>query len=151
ATPLQTGMMSSSPSIGSSVTVAPSFPSVDAVASTAVSCSAVAWENQPRSTATRPGASGTIACAEPDITRHASSRSSADDAIGPGQSSDVAIGIIPAAESRPVVGFRPQQPQSEEGIRIEPPVSEPSAIGTTPDATAEPEPPLDPPVIRAGS
>ena len=42
-------------------------------------------------------------------------------------------------------------PQNEAGTRIEPLVSEPSAIGTRPPATAAPEPPEDPPVICAVS
>ena len=36
-------------------------------------------------------------------------------------------------------------PQSDAGCRIEPPVSEPSAIGDKPAATATAEPPLEPP------
>ena len=38
-------------------------------------------------------------------------------------------------------------PQNELGTRIEPLVSEPSASGTRPPATAAPEPPDDPPVM----
>src|SRR6186997_2555321 len=40
-------------------------------------------------------------------------------------------------------------PQSAAGWRIEPPVSDPSASGTTPAATAAADPPLDPPGIRS--
>ena len=39
-------------------------------------------------------------------------------------------------------------PQSEAGMRIEPPVSEPSAPGQRPAATATPDPEDDPPAIR---
>ena len=39
-------------------------------------------------------------------------------------------------------------PQNEAGTRIERLVSEPSAIGTSPPATALPEPPDEPPVMR---
>ena len=39
-------------------------------------------------------------------------------------------------------------PQNDDGTRIEPLVSEPSAIGTRPPPTAPPEPPDEPPVIR---
>jgi hypothetical protein len=42
-------------------------------------------------------------------------------------------------------------PQNDAGTRIDPLVSEPSAIGTSPPATAAPEPDDDPPVIRAVS
>ena len=39
-------------------------------------------------------------------------------------------------------------PQNDDGTRIEPLVSEPSAIGTSPPATAPPDPPDEPPVMR---
>ena len=42
-------------------------------------------------------------------------------------------------------------PQNDDGTRIEPLVSEPSASGTMPPATALPEPPEEPPVMRLGS
>jgi hypothetical protein len=47
------------------------------------------------------------------------------------------------------VGFTPTTPQNAAGWRTEPPVSEPSAIGTIPDATATAEPPDDPPGTRS--
>ena len=49
---------------------------------------------------------------------------------------------------RPRVGFRPTTPQQEAGMRMEPPVSLPWAMGTMPAATAAAEPPLDPPAMR---
>jgi len=39
-------------------------------------------------------------------------------------------------------------PQSEAGMRIEPPVSEPRDPGARPAATAAPEPEDEPPVMR---
>src|SRR5687768_8244207 len=42
-------------------------------------------------------------------------------------------------------------PQSPAGWRIEPPVSEPRASGTTRAATAAADPPLDPPGVRVTS
>ena len=42
-------------------------------------------------------------------------------------------------------------PQNDDGTRIEPLVSEPSASGTRPPATAPPEPPEEPPVMRLTS
>src|SRR3954471_8953771 len=42
-------------------------------------------------------------------------------------------------------------PQSPAGWRIDPPVSEPSASGTTRAATAAAEPPLEPPGVRVTS
>ncbi len=69
-------------------------------------------------------------------------------ASGPIWSSDHASGSTPARETLPYVGFKPATPHTEAGILIDPPVSVPSAIGTTPAATAAPEPPLEPPGSR---
>ena len=43
----------------------------------------------------------------------------------------------------------PTTPQKLAGCRTEPPVSEPSAAGTTPAATSAADPPDDPPGTRA--
>ena len=53
--------------------------------------------------------------------------------------------------TRPYVGFKPVTPHSAAGWRIDPPVSEPSASGTRPAATAAADPPLEPPGIRSRS
>ena len=45
----------------------------------------------------------------------------------------------------------PTTPQNDAGLRSEPPMSEPSASGTIPDASAHAAPPLDPPAERDGS
>ena len=45
----------------------------------------------------------------------------------------------------------PTTPQKLAGWRTEPPVSEPSAAGTTPAATSAAEPPEEPPGTRSGS
>ena len=65
--------------------------------------------------------------------------------------------MTPARLTSPNVGMRPTTPQSDAGPRIDPPVSEPSATGTRPAATAAPEPVEEPPVkcarfhgLRAG-
>ena len=71
--------------------------------------------------------------------------------MGPGQSSEGASGRTPSIGSAPVVGFSPTTPQNDEGMRMDPPVSVPRAIGTTPPASAAADPPLDPPVMREGS
>src|SRR5215467_5822251 len=42
----------------------------------------------------------------------------------------------------------PESPHSDDGMRIEPPVSEPSAPGHMPAATEAPEPDDDPPQMR---
>jgi hypothetical protein len=46
------------------------------------------------------------------------------------------------------VGLTPTTPQNAAGCRTEPPVSEPSAMGTIPAATAAADPPDDPPGTR---
>ena len=51
----------------------------------------------------------------------------------------------------PYVGRSPTIPQSAAGCLIEPPVSEPSAHGARPPATAAAEPPPEPPGTRVGS
>jgi hypothetical protein len=51
----------------------------------------------------------------------------------------------------PYVGRKPTIPHSAAGCLIEPPVSEPSAQGASPPATAAAEPPPEPPGTRAGS
>src|ERR1700726_85253 len=51
---------------------------------------------------------------------------------------------------RPKLGLSPTNPVHAAGIRIEPPPSPPVAIGTMPPATADPDPPLDPPGVPAG-
>src|SRR6476661_6772581 len=51
----------------------------------------------------------------------------------------------------PYVGFTPTTPHSAAGWRIEPPVSEPSANGAKPAATAAADPPLEPPGTRVRS
>jgi hypothetical protein len=48
---------------------------------------------------------------------------------------------------RPRVGFNPKIPQQAAGMRIEPPPSLAWATGTTPDATAAADPPLEPPGV----
>src|SRR6476646_4770770 len=66
----------------------------------------------------------------------------------PTWSSDEANATSPNRLTRPYVGFTPTIPQNAAGWRTEPPVSEPSAIGTIPDATAAADPPDDPPGTR---
>ena len=52
-----------------------------------------------------------------------------------------------AQVTRPREVFRPTTPQADAGILIEPPPSEPVAIGTIPAPTAAPDPPLEPPAM----
>ena len=71
-------------------------------------------------------------------------QSSTERASGPQWSKVYELGMTPLRLTRPKVGLKPTTPHNEAGARIEPPVSEPSAIGTNPAATAAPEP-LDEP------
>lgn len=50
--------------------------------------------------------------------------------------------------TRARVGLKPNTPQQEAGILIDPPPSLACAIGTMPAATAAADPPLDPPGVR---
>src|SRR5215207_6867773 len=52
-----------------------------------------------------------------------------------------------AFDTRPRDGFMPTTPQQLEGILIDPPPSEPSAIGQRQAATAAADPPLEPPAV----
>src|SRR6266536_3421275 len=52
-----------------------------------------------------------------------------------------------ADETRPRAGLRPNSPQHEDGIRIDPPPSLPCAAGAIPTATATAAPPLEPPGV----
>src|SRR6478736_397806 len=86
----------------------------------------------------------------PAIASMISAQSSAVRASGPTVSSVNESGIALARLTRPLVGFSPVTPQKCAGMRIEPPVSEPSAAGTSRAATAEPEPDDEPPVMESG-
>src|SRR3989442_13341340 len=77
-----------------------------------------------------------------------SAQSSTVRAIGPAWSMDQERGSTPARLTRPYVGLTPLIPQSEAGMRIEPPVSEPRAPRTSAAATATPQPHQGPPAVR---
>ena len=66
-------------------------------------------------------------------------------ARGPQWSNVYELVITPARLTSPNVGISPTTPQCDAGPRIDPPVSEPSATGTMPAATAAPEPVEEPP------
>ncbi len=52
---------------------------------------------------------------------------------------------ISISGTRPYGGLNPTTPQNEDGILIEPPMSEPVASAAVPAASAAADPPLDPP------
>src|SRR5436190_18912636 len=87
----------------------------------------------------------------PAIRLRISAQSSADCANGPTVSSVNDSGMQLARLTRLLVGLKPLTPQKCAGKRIDPPVSEPSAAGTSRAATAEPEPDDEPPVLRSGA
>src|SRR5918999_2913131 len=58
---------------------------------------------------------------------------------------------MPYRETVPYVGRRPTRPHNAAGCLIDPPVSEPSAHGASPPATAAADPPEEPPGTREGS
>src|SRR5215217_676796 len=78
-------------------------------------------------------------------------QSATDRAIGPAWSKLGASGKQPSIGTRSKVGLNPTRPHQADGIRIEPPESEPSATSARPAATAAAEPPLDPPATRPGA
>src|ERR1044072_8292043 len=87
----------------------------------------------------------------PAMTLSTMAQSSAVCASGPTVSSVNDSGIALARLTRPLGGLKPDVPQKCAGMRIEPPVSEPSANGTSRAPTAEPEPDDEPPVMRERS
>src|SRR5678816_2936208 len=50
---------------------------------------------------------------------------------------------------RPRVGLRPNRPQHDAGMRIDPPPSDACAAGNMPAATAAAPPPLEPPEVNS--
>src|SRR3954471_14933905 len=72
-------------------------------------------------------------------------------AKGPTWSSELAKAITPYRETRPQVGLMPTVAVSDAGWRIDPPVSVPSAPGTSRGETAAALPPDDPPGVRERS
>ncbi len=67
------------------------------------------------------------------------------------QSSVRQAGTTPQVEIMPRLGFSPTMLLSAAGTRPDPAVSVPSASGTSPAATATPEPELDPPGMSLAS
>ena len=55
--------------------------------------------------------------------------------------------MAPPSGTRPSEGFIPESPQAADGMRIEPPPSEPVASGTIPAASAAAVPPEEPPGV----
>src|SRR3954453_3882710 len=74
------------------------------------------------------------------------------DAIGPRVDRWCQSGACsPPLGTRPSDGLNPDSPHSADGMRIDPPPSDPVARGTIPAAMAAALPPDDPPGLRARS
>ena len=69
-------------------------------------------------------------------------------AMGPVVSWVLEMGITPRRLTSPTVGLMPTMAFIELGITTEPSVSVPTAAAHKPDATATPEPELEPPGVR---
>src|SRR4029453_14502768 len=87
----------------------------------------------------------------PAITEWRNAQSPTVFAIGPTWSRLDANATMPERDTVPYVGRSPTTPHSAAGCLVEPPVSEPSAQGARPAATAAAEPPDEPPGTRSGS
>ncbi len=72
-------------------------------------------------------------------------------ASGPPESSEVDSGTPPAIGTRRAVGLKPVSAQNAAGMRIEPPVSVPSAATAMPPATVTAPPEVEPPAARVPS
>src|SRR5581483_5219389 len=109
-----------------------------------------------RSSASGSSTGGTSTVVEsagsrPEITRYRTALSRTVFVTGPTWSSDEAKATMPYRDTVPYVGRSPTLPQRAAGCLIEPPVSEPSAHGASPAATAAADPPPEPPGTRDGS
>src|SRR5579859_988946 len=106
----------------------------------------------PAGTASRGLRSGSgSATSSPDIWLNARATVATSGPIGPRVSSDLLSGMTPRMSMLPSSGLNPTTPHSADGMRIEPPVSEPIAQSHIPHATATAEPPDEPPATRVGS
>src|SRR5439155_19587359 len=108
-------------------------------------------DTQPRGTARRGCVSLSSETASPDIAAYAAAVVLISGAMGPSVSSDLLSGITPAMSMLPNAGLNPAAPQSDPGMRIEPPVSLPIAELHIPAATATVDPPEEPAATLYGS
>src|SRR3989442_2183159 len=87
----------------------------------------------------------------PDMIEYARAVPAMSRAIGPSVSSDVLSGITPPTSMDPKAGLNPATPQSEAGMRKDPPGSLPTAQPHQPAPTATARPPEGPAPTRPGS
>ena len=160
---IQSSTQSSSNSPGTVTTSTPESTRRPSAVSHAVATSPSTSEN-PRSPdhPTTPGRCGSVTAAKNDASglgsearsvgsgpitaSRAAATSWIDRAMGPLELSSSQPGASrPPLGTRPREAFIPDRPHAAEGIRIEPPPSDPVAMGTMPAAMAAAEPPEDPP------
>ena len=91
------------------------------------------------------------ACSWPDSAACKIAQQSTLLAIGPAESSERESGTVPASDTVAAVGLKPVRPQKADGMRIEPPVSVPSAPAAMSSATVTAPPEVDPPATRVAS
>src|SRR5262245_14163908 len=97
------------------------------------------------------GAGSSVQGSSPAMTASAAAHAATLRAIGPIESSVYESGNAPSVGTRDLVGLYPTTPQSAAGTRVEPPVSEPTAISHMPSATATTAPDEEPPGTRVRS
>src|SRR5687767_9437165 len=85
------------------------------------------------------------------IVANSRQRSGTVRAIGPRVENWIQVGLRRSLAISPRVGRMPTTPLKAAGLRHEPPVSDPVAIGTMPQASATPDPPDEPAAERVGS
>src|SRR6476661_1758043 len=85
---------------------------------------------------------------KPQLASYQRATSRTERAIGPSTTVIGWISVRGPRGIRPAVPFMPTRPLNPPGMRIEPPPSPPVAIVTSPPATADAEPPDEPPADR---
>src|SRR5579884_922574 len=101
----------------------------------------------PHADAMRRSSSDTSGTSHPSSSAHAATSR----ASGPAWSKLGASGKRPSVGTTPYDGLNPTTPQHAAGMRIEPPVSLPSAASAWPRPTAAADPPEDPPAVSPGN
>jgi hypothetical protein len=94
-------------------------------------------------------ASGRDATGSPAMMRSSSTQQRTVGASGPIESRVNESGNAPSRGMRACVGLNPVMPHSAEGMRTEPPVSEPIVAIAMPSVTLTAPPDVEPPGMRA--
>ncbi|MNT15258.1 hypothetical protein D3C72_1503030 [compost metagenome] len=94
---------------------------------------------------------GRLSSVSPLRTASKAAQQATERASGPAESSEVDNGTAPSNGTRRALGLKPVSPQNALGMRIEPPVSVPSAATAMPSATLTAPPEVEPPAMQASS